>query len=741
MNSVEMYPKTIVDLLLNYDANLAIPDCISAKQQEDLRQLVKYTRLVDGFYIKPISYKKKLYGNIPYGRLYGDKPSIQNISSFVRRALFDKTKVGVDIVNSNPTLLHQLVLKHAQHSYPSLQTYVDDREGILDNTMKHFDVNRKQAKTLFLRLVFGGTVKNWAIDENINESIEFDFVTRFQNEIHQIYRMEFERFPGYKVAYDCFEQIEKEGRVKERTALSLYLQNIEGDIQLQFVQACKSIGIKAGIPLHDEQIFDKMDDNRIQSVMCHLKSHILNTMGFDIELKEQTYNLTADDLAILNAHSTKPIVHDQDYETLKTDFEKTAFKITDTCELAFINAVGELIVCDKRRFTIRFEELHYIDERGMEKQFITKWYLDPNKRSYRKVDYIFPPMVCPDDVYNFWNGFEIEKYSGETKPCDAILNLIEILCNREDETYNYVLDWLANIVQEPGLKPGTAILFKSSQGAGKGTLVTIMRKILGDKLGETSHPQNDVFGSHGNVHIGKLLTSMDEIRMKDTRGDLGRLKNLITSSHVIYNEKNVRQREVANNTRFMFSTNETIPISIDADDRRYCIVKSSDELCKNPDYWNDLYKNHVNNDAVIRGFFDYLKERDITQRVWTQLPQTEMRNDLLELSIHPMLVWFDLFVHRTREDEVFVSTHALFQDYKSHCLLNNINAPTTSRGFHFIFRDLVLVKAPGVERGRTPTLRGFHINRKKVFEWLYESKYSQFESLDFSDEDESMFTF
>jgi hypothetical protein len=117
-----------------------------------------------------------------------------------------------------------------------------------------------------------------------------------------------------------------------------------------------------------------------------------------------------------------------------------------------------------------------------------------------------------------------------------------------------------------------------------------------------------------------------------------------------------------------------------------------------------------------------------------------MRNDLLELSIHPMVVWFDLFVHRMRENELFVSTQALYQDYKSHCLLHNIHAPTSSRGFHFIFRDLLLVKAPGIERERTMTVRGFRINRSKAFGWLFENKYSQFESLEFCDEDND-FTF
>ena len=66
-------------------------------------------------------------------------------------------------------------------------------------------------------------------------------------------------------------------------------------------------------------------------------------------------------------------------------------------------------------------------------------------------------------------------------------------------------------------KIGTAIILKSKQGAGKGTLIDIFRKMMGAYVGETSNPQQDIFGNHENIHISEILTSLDEVCTASSR--------------------------------------------------------------------------------------------------------------------------------------------------------------------------------------------------------------------------------
>jgi hypothetical protein len=68
--------------------------------------------------------------------------------------------------------------------------------------------------------------------------------------------------------------------------------------------------------------------------------------------------------------------------------------------------------------------------------------------------------------------------------------------------HEYLTNWLADIIQNPGKKSGTAVVLKSKPQAGKGTLMDLFRDMTG-YVSETSNPQGDIFGAHGNAYIEK----------------------------------------------------------------------------------------------------------------------------------------------------------------------------------------------------------------------------------------------
>lgn len=64
-------------------------------------------------------------------------------------------------------------------------------------------------------------------------------------------------------------------------------------------------------------------------------------------------------------------------------------------------------------------------------------------------------------------------------------------------------------------------VIKSPQRYGKGTLVQIMKIIVGGYVGETSNPDAQIFGSHGNVHVKcwfHLMKSRVQTLIKYTEG-------------------------------------------------------------------------------------------------------------------------------------------------------------------------------------------------------------------------------
>ena len=433
-----------------------------------------------------------------------------------------------------------------------------------------------------------------------------------------------------------------------------------------------------------------------------------------------------------------------EYEKIKMEVEERVFKVKYTAEFCIETENGALVRLNRSNIKTAYEELEFtemvwnkelMEKVPVKKCFMETWFKDPVKRMYNSIDFLPTPLESPPNVYNTWKGFEIERdgYYIDRKPenCDKIFQLIKVLCNNNDDAYEYVLDWLAQMLQSPAVKPGTAVVLKSKQGAGKGTLVEIMRKIMGNAyVGESSNPVQDVFGPHGNAHIGKILLSFDEIGSGDTNKVLGRLKNLITSHRCTYNEKGVKQVEVNNCCRFLFTTNKSIPISIDGkEDRRYCLIESSNEYCKDTVFWKDFYKNVMDNENVLYGFYKALMNRNTTERDWMLMPDTELRNDIIQASQHPIVFFVDRLIRQMETKTKKYTASDLFNAYKEDCSGNGINFSGNCKSFGIMFKDKVPFEQCGVVKGRSRTSMFYEIDRDIMYEWLSDNNYTAFDCL------------
>jgi hypothetical protein len=393
---------------------------------------------------------------------------------------------------------------------------------------------------------------------------------------------------------------------------------------------------------------------------------------------------------------------------------------------------------------------HYVTKDGVgiekRKSFIDQWFLDPNKRKYNDYGFLPPPMKCGPNTYNIWTGFPIEDLAKDIEPKDPhrILELISILANYDEACVKYIIDWLAQIIQEPGRKSGTMLIFKSEQGAGKGTLFKIMEQILGEFSGESNNPAVDIFGTHGNMHVNKLLCSLDEVKSSDTAGSLNRLKNLITSERTQYNEKFSKQVQIANHARFMISTNASIPIHIeDGDsDRRLVVIECSNEKCKDSEYWKDYYETVVEDMGVIKGFFNFLKERDISNVDWMAFPKTELRKELIGASLHPVVFWFDDFIRNEIHENTRATAAQLHDSYERYAERKNIKMRfSNSRSFGIAISDKlikIIERTEGFETGMKRTgsngVRYIAIDRQMCFDWLKSREWTSHESLEVVDD-------
>jgi hypothetical protein len=90
------------------------------------------------------------------------------------------------------------------------------------------------------------------------------------------------------------------------------------------------------------------------------------------------------------------------------------------------------------------------------------------------------PCSTASDEYNLFHGFLLACKPLSPVDHDAtdplLQHMYEVLANKESNVNDYILNWLAHIIQKPEKKIGTALVFRSSQGAGKSLVTKFVEK-------------------------------------------------------------------------------------------------------------------------------------------------------------------------------------------------------------------------------------------------------------------------
>jgi hypothetical protein len=136
--------------------------------ENERNQMVKYLQRIDeGDGVAGIPYHRKKDG---FGRSDPDG----GVGGFmIRRALrallFYGHMVDIDIVNAHPVIL-SILCRIENVSCSHLDEYIANRESILADTCAAYGCSRDDAKTLFIRLAYGGGLKSWVEDCKIASS-------------------------------------------------------------------------------------------------------------------------------------------------------------------------------------------------------------------------------------------------------------------------------------------------------------------------------------------------------------------------------------------------------------------------------------------------------------------------------------------------------------------------------------------------------------------------------------------
>ena len=534
---------------------------------------------------------------------------LQGLSRDTRNALAKPYYWDLDFKNCQVEMLRQIADKNGWCS-KYLTEYCDNREDIFTEIKKTHELGRDDIKQMFIRILFGGEKKvndpKWVLDNFYPE------VNSIMKNIALLYPKEF------KMAQ----------KNKPNNPYGCCCANV---LQLN--------GRSLSVLIHDGGYIEKLQNEKEfpNKLITKCQEYVEDVTGFKLILsvKPIETSFTLPNKVVADENKT--------YEAIKEKFELTHFKCTD--KSCFYEVEGDRVIVRKRGDLVTsFEHLKYEElvekkkggEMVEQNPFISKWLQDSDIRTYRSVELVLPPRVCPSDTFNLWNGFSIEKYSSVQKTEDVksgvegILCHIKYLMNGDMKSFDYFLNWLAQLFQSPGNKIGIAWLFKTVQGIGKGWLFELIKNMVGSRYCIlTADPENDLFCSFNDLLENKLIVAFDEMSGKNGFKYNDRIKNMITDPIDKVKTKYLKANsDVLSFSRYLFFTNNEFPIKIEWSDRRFVNVECLETSPPPQSYFQRLW-SLISDKDVLKTLFDELVLRDISEVKWIEeRPQSEFSNEL-----------------------------------------------------------------------------------------------------------------
>ena len=247
------------------------------------------------------------------------------------------------------------------------------------------------------------------------------------------------------------------------------------------------------------------------------------------------------------------------------------------------------------------------------------------------------------DIFNVWKGYDISKEIADKFDEDEATPILEHIlncwCNKDEQSFEYVMNYLAHIIQKPWKKSGVVLALKSKQGGGKGVIISKLGEIIGDNHFCQNSNANYLFGDFNGQLEGKILVNLDEAFWGGDKKMEGQMKNKITERNQTINKKNKEAYMVSDYANYIISTNNDWFAGTTEDDRRYYCLELNNKYAgrmtkEKEDYFNPIIK------APAGAFAKILYNRDLTYFNPRMFKKTALLQEQVERNHNPVKVWW-----------------------------------------------------------------------------------------------------
>jgi hypothetical protein len=254
------------------------------------------------------------------------------------------------------------------------------------------------------------------------------------------------------------------------------------------------------------------------------------------------------------------------------------------------------------------------------------WISHPDRRHYEGL--VFAPRRDVPGYYNLWRGFAVAPSPGE---CSKFLgHILDNVCQGNQELFDWMIGWFAQLVQQPEEKLGTAVVLRGKEGTGK----SIVGKTFGSLLGPHYVPvaKPELVTGRFNGHLSNcLLLQAEEAFWAGDRAAAGALKDLITNDDLVVEFKGLEAIRMRNYVRLFATSNEDWVVPAGPTARRFAVFDVGEAHLGDKPYFRAIADELDNGGR--EALLDYLLNFDLSKVDLRSVPKTKA---LLEQKLHSL---------------------------------------------------------------------------------------------------------
>lgn len=276
---------------------------------------------------------------------------------------------------------------------------------------------------------------------------------------------------------------------------------------------------------------------------------------------------------------------------------------------------------------------HSEEGRPIQKAAGAFWIDHPQRRQYETI--VFAPGQEVEDAYNLWRGFACDSLPGDRhKPfLDHVRNNV---CSGNPEHYNYLVGWMARLVQHPDGPGEVAVVLRGRRGTGKSFFAKVLGALFGRHYLQVSDSKHLV-GSF-NAHLrDTVLLFGDEAFFAGDKKHESVLKTLVTEEHLVIEGKGVDAEAAPNYVHLVLASNEDWVVPAGLDERRFFVMEVGDGHKQDHAYFKHI-KDELDNGG-LENLLHFLLTYDLSSFEVRQVPQTKALQEQKIMSMSPEAQW------------------------------------------------------------------------------------------------------